>query len=564
MHVEVPMQVAKPAQSTSGRSHHTHHTHQSKAPTVVHVVEEEPKVTVDVSVPAGPKAPTVVRSERPKPPTVRPLPVRAPSVHTVVDVEAPAPAAAFAEIVVDERSEHAPGTREGTTVIVETHPQAAAPVEETVVEVVPASAVPPTIIDIETRSIAPSHHSHHSHHSHQSNALGLTSTAEMPFPIPRLSHRSHSGHHGGHHRRSLHATVKIPMQVGQPAAAMAKAESPPHAAVAEIGPAPAAPEVVVDAPQAETVVVATATAPPAGVTARASITNSPPRAPTVVVTPPTIVETNAGKGGNKGKKKKKKGGSVAAPTVAEAEATVLTNVTVAGSDTDYPQTVAQTIVNPPRPIIQIIEMPRGSSTYPSSHHHHQHKHHTHKFPHPPSSASSFPAGVGPPVFLRTEKTPAPPSVRGSPPSHTYTHTVVHHPGRTEQITVLPDETEIIRETPAADVMGNSPSKTGRGKGSSSNKGGSVHGGDTARGGGGGGGGGHGGGVPPEVTASHPAPGVTRIEVRPVLQNSVPVYTERVMMRGGPEDGVDGYPAGRRFSDLRPIPISKSSGHAEDA
>lgn len=109
-------------------------------------------------------------------------------------------------------------------------------------------------------------------------------------------------------------------------------------------------------------------------------------------------------------------------------------------------------------------------------------------------------------------------------------------------------------------MGNSPSKTGRGKGSSSNKGGSVYGGDT----GGGGGSGHGGGVPPEVTASHPAPGVTRIEVRPVLQNSVPVYTERVMMRGGPEDGVDGYPAGRRFSDLRPIPISKSSGHAEDA
>jgi hypothetical protein len=333
------------------------------------------------------------------------------------------------------------------------------------------------------------------------------------------------------------------MQVGQPAMAMAKAESPPHAAAAEIGPAPAAPEMVVEAPQAETVVVATATAPP-GVTARASITNSPPRAPTVVVTPPTIVETNAGKGGNKGKKKKKKGGSVA------AEATVLTNVTVAGSDTDYPQTVAQTIVNPPRPIIQIIEMPRGSSTNPSSHH--QHKHHTHKFPHPPSSASSFPAGVGPPVFLRTEKTPAPPSVRGSPPSHTHTHTVVHHPGRTEQITVLPDETEIIREVPAADVMGNSPSKTGRGKGSSSNKGGSVHGGDT----GGKGGGGHGGGVPPEVTASHPAPGVTRIEVRPILQNSVPVYTERVMMRGGPEDGVDGYPAGRRFSDLRPIPISK--------
>jgi hypothetical protein len=109
MHVEVPMQAAKPAQSISGRSHHTHHTHKSKAPTVVNVVEEEPKVTVDVSVPAGPEAPTVVRSERPKPPTVRPLPVRAPSVHTVVDVEAAAPAAAFAEIVVDERSEHARG-----------------------------------------------------------------------------------------------------------------------------------------------------------------------------------------------------------------------------------------------------------------------------------------------------------------------------------------------------------------------------------------------------------------------------------------------------------------------
>ena len=503
MHVEVPMQAGKPAQSTSGRSHHT-----LKAPTVVHVVEQEPKVTVDVTVPASGKAPTVVRSERPKPPTVRPLPARAASVHTVIEPEPTSNA--YAEIVVDERSEHAPGTRDGTTVIVETHP-VAGPAEETVVEVVPAGVEPPsaTVIDLETRSIAPSHHSDHE------NALGLTSTTEMPFQIPRLSHRSHSGHHGGHHRRSLHATVKIPMQVGQPAMAMAKAESPPHAAVAEIGPAPVAQEVIVEAPQAETVVVAP------GITARASITNSPPRAPTVVVNPPTAVD--AGKG--KGKKKKKKGGSVVPAETVVVEATARTDATVVASDYMAPQTVAQTVVSAPRPIIQVVEMPRGSSTYPQ---HHSHRH-THRFPHPPSSVSSVPAGVGPPVFLRTEKTPAPPSVRGSP----HMHTVVHHTGQTEHITVLPDETEVIRQSRGSPAMGSKKKPS-----SASDKGDP----DPA---------------PPEVTASHPASGVTRIEVRPVLQNSLPVYTERLMMRG-PDAGIDPHPAGRRFSDLRPIPISKST------
>lgn len=548
MHVEVPMQAGggQPAPSTSGKTNHTNKSKnknnknkgKNKALTVVDVPEEGQKITVDVSVP------TPAPGSSKPPAVVRPLPPRAASVHTVPDVEVPVITTNYAEIEVEERSERAPSSArgEGTRVLIETHPAPVAavpvevvvPAEEAVVEITPFPAsvgAPTAVVDLDTRSIAPSHRSHRSHHSHHAhshqdhneNALGLTSTAEMPFPIPRLTHRSHSGHHGGHHRRSLHATVKIPMQVGQPAQAMAKAESPPHAAVVEIGPAP---PVVVEAPKAETVVVQ-----PPVITARASITGSPPKAPTVVVTPPSIVDSIKAKAkGNKNKKNKDKGGSGSGSTSGQgvvAEATVMTGMTTAG-DTIYPHTVAQTIVSPPRPIIQVVEMPRGSSTYPSQQ---QQRHrHTHRFPHAPSSASSsVPAAVGPPVFLRTEKTPAPPSMRGSP----HMHTVVHHPGKTEFITLLPDETEVI-DPGSSPRVDKKKTKTSSGSDKGVPR---SHAGDGN-----------------EVTASHPAPGVTRIEVRPVLQNSVPAYTERVMMRG-PEVGVDPHPAGRRFSELRPIPIS---------
>jgi hypothetical protein len=117
------------------------------------------------------------------------------------------------------------------------------------------------------------------------------------------------------------------------------------------------------------------------------------------------------------------------------------------------------------------------------------------------------------------------------------HTIVHYPGQTEHITVLPDETEIIRQT-----TGSSPGKKTGKKKPSSDKG------ERAM------------TTPLEITMGTepaPAPGVTRIEIRPVLQNSAPVYTERVMMRG-PDAGKPGnpYPGGNRFSEIRPIPISE--------
>ena len=518
MHVEVPMQTDGKAKSTSGYDHHNHH-HQ-KAPTVVGSAQEESKVVVDVSVPtpAPAKASTAKSNARPKPPPIaRPLP-RAASVHTVIDVEPTGHDAA--RLVVDEYSSQGTARGPGTTVVVDTHVE---PVTETITVITPAPApvsiVPPTVIErVETASIAPSHH------SHQSNALGLIPGPDMPFQIPRLSRRSHHSGHHGHHRRSLHATVTIPMQAGPAATAMAKAESPPHRAHAEIVQAP---EVVVAAPQAETVVVAP------GVTARASVTGSPPQ-PTVVITPPTIV----GPGQGKGKKKKNKkgggggGGGQEITATAVVEDTIRTDVTVAPSETIYPRTVAHTVPSPPRPIIQIVQMPPAPL---SSHRKGGSHRHTHRFPHSADGSVSnhIPASVGPPVFMTTERTPAPPSNRGSP----HMHTIVHHPGQTEQITVLPDETEIIRQT-----TGSSPGrKTGKKKPSSDK-------GERAM------------TTPLEIameTEPAPAPGVTRIEIRPVLQNSAPVYTERVMMRG-PDAGKPGndYPGGNRFSEIRPIPISE--------
>lgn len=221
----------------------------------------------------------------------------------------------------------------------------------------------------------------------------------------------------------------------------------------------------------------------------------------------------------------------------------------------------------PRPIIQVIQMP------PAPRSHHSTSHHTHRFPHPSSHKSAIPASIGPPVVMRTQKTASPPH-HGSHAPHT--HTFTHQPGKVDQITILPDETMLVKETIASprSVRGGSkglPKVSNKGMPSPppltqiSNQ--SVIGEPTL--------------VttataavmnPPSLheptgnttvnvnQGSPPQNGVTRIEIRPVLQHSKPVHTERVMMRG-PDgtvpQGTDRFPAGKRFSDIRPIPISES-------